>query len=143
MTGTGLKEVSNPSAIFLSGNSEPTPGSVVTVIREGTRPILLELQALVDESHLSNPRRVTIGLDHSRLAMLLAESKTPFVIIEKDQTKTPKIEYHGFGPRTEAHLRRLFAVIRLYLDDLHANRYVYRPGWGCAMCDFVDSHCRT
>ncbi|MGD9264981.1 MAG: magnesium chelatase domain-containing protein, partial [Lysobacterales bacterium] len=72
MTGTGLKEVSNPSAIFLSGNSEPTPGSVVTVIREGTRPILLELQALVDESHLSNPRRVTIGLDHSRLAMLLA-----------------------------------------------------------------------
>ncbi len=72
MTGTGLKEVSNPSAIFLSGHSEPAPGSVVTVIREGTRPILLELQALVDESHLANPRRVAIGLDQSRLAMLLA-----------------------------------------------------------------------
>jgi len=72
MTGLGLKEVSNPSAIFLSGHSETSAGSVITIIREGTRPILLELQALVDESHLANPRRVTIGLDHSRLAMLLA-----------------------------------------------------------------------
>ena len=72
MTGRGLKEVSNPSAIFLSGHSEPASGSVVTVIREGTRPMLLELQALVDESHLANPRRVTVGLDHSRLSMLLA-----------------------------------------------------------------------
>jgi len=72
MTGLGLKEVNNPSAIFLSGHSETAAGSVITVIREGTRPILLELQALVDESHLANPRRVTIGLDHSRLAMLLA-----------------------------------------------------------------------
>jgi len=72
MTGVGLKEVNNPSAIFLSGLSEPAPGSVVTVIREGTRPMLLELQALVDESRLANPRRVTIGLDHSRLSMLLA-----------------------------------------------------------------------
>jgi len=72
MTGLGLKEVSNPSAIFLSGHSENAAGSAITVIREGTRPMLLELQALVDESHLANPRRVTIGLDHSRLAMLLA-----------------------------------------------------------------------
>jgi DNA repair protein RadA/Sms len=72
MTGLGLKEVSNPSAIFLSGHSETAAGSVITVIREGTRPMLLELQALVDESHLANPRRLTIGLDHSRLAMLLA-----------------------------------------------------------------------
>jgi DNA repair protein RadA/Sms len=72
MTGLGLKEVNNPSAIFLSGHSETAAGSVITVIREGTRPLLLELQALVDESHLANPRRVTIGLDHSRLAMLLA-----------------------------------------------------------------------
>jgi DNA repair protein RadA/Sms len=72
MTGTGLKQVSNPSAIFLSGRSSEAPGSIVTVIREGTRPILLELQALVDESHLANPRRVAIGMDHNRLAMLLA-----------------------------------------------------------------------
>ncbi len=72
MTEHGLKEVSNPSAIFLSGHSGPVAGSVITVVREGTRPLLLELQALVDDSHLGNPRRVTIGLDHARLAMLLA-----------------------------------------------------------------------
>lgn len=72
MTGTGLKQVRNPSAIFLSGRSDPAPGSVVTVTREGTRPLLLELQALVDESHLANPRRVALGLEHNRLAMLLA-----------------------------------------------------------------------
>ncbi|NND45017.1 MAG: DNA repair protein RadA [Xanthomonadales bacterium] len=72
MTGTGLKQVSNPSAIFLSGRSEAAAGSIVTVTREGTRPMLLELQALVDESHLANPRRVAIGMEHNRLAMLLA-----------------------------------------------------------------------
>lgn len=72
MTGKGLKQVSNASAIFLTGSENPGPGSVVTVIREGTRPLLLELQALVDQSHLANPRRVAIGLDQNRLAMLLA-----------------------------------------------------------------------
>ena len=72
MTGKGLKQVSNPSAIFLSGRKQAAPGSIVTVTREGTRPMLLELQALVDDSHLANPRRVAIGLEHNRLAMLLA-----------------------------------------------------------------------
>ena len=72
MTGKGLKEVKNPSAIFLSGHEKPVSGSVVTVVREGTRPILLEVQALVDQSHLNNPRRVSLGLEHNRLAMMLA-----------------------------------------------------------------------
>jgi DNA repair protein RadA/Sms len=72
MTGKGLKEVKNPSAIFLSGHSRPVSGSVITVVREGTRPILLEVQALVDLSHLNNPRRVALGLEHNRLAMMLA-----------------------------------------------------------------------
>ncbi|MEE4217356.1 MAG: DNA repair protein RadA [Xanthomonadales bacterium] len=72
MTGRGLKEVKNPSAIFLSGHDQPVSGSVVTVVREGTRPILLEVQALVDPSHLNNPRRVALGLEHNRLAMMLA-----------------------------------------------------------------------
>lgn len=72
MTGKGLKEVKNPSAIFLSGHEQPVAGSVITVVREGTRPILLEVQALVDPSHLNNPRRVALGLEHNRLAMMLA-----------------------------------------------------------------------
>jgi len=72
MTGQGLKEVSNPSAIFLSRGEEQSSGSVVMVIWEGTRPLLVELQALVDYSQLANPRRVAVGLEHNRLAMLLA-----------------------------------------------------------------------
>lgn len=72
MTDRGLKEVGNPSAIFLSRHETPVPGSVVMVTREGSRPLLVEVQALLDESHLAAPRRVSVGLDPSRLAMLLA-----------------------------------------------------------------------
>ena len=72
MTELGLKEVTNPSAIFLSRHESPVAGTITLVTREGSRPLLVELQALVDESHLSNPRRVTIGLEQNRLAMLLA-----------------------------------------------------------------------
>ncbi|GAB0148405.1 DNA repair protein RadA [Marichromatium gracile] len=72
MGDQGLREVKNPSAIFLSRHDEPTPGSLVMVTREGTRPLLVEVQALVDESSLANPRRVALGLDQNRLSMLLA-----------------------------------------------------------------------
>ena len=72
MTDKGLKTVGNPSAIFLSGQSEPAPGSCVLVTREGTRPMMVEVQALVAPSSLSNPRRVAVGIDPNRLAMLLA-----------------------------------------------------------------------
>ncbi len=72
MSDKGLREVPNPSAIFLSAHTGPTPGSAVMVTREGTRPLLVEVQALVDKSSLGNPRRVTLGLEQNRLAMLLA-----------------------------------------------------------------------
>ncbi|ANB17635.1 DNA repair protein RadA [Dokdonella koreensis] len=72
MAEKGLKEVPNPSAIFLSAHAQPTPGSAVMVTREGTRPLLVEVQALVDASPLANPRRVALGLEQNRLAMLLA-----------------------------------------------------------------------
>lgn len=72
MTELGLKQVKNPSAIFLSRSPEPAPGSVVVVIWEGTRPLLVEVQALVDESPYGAPRRVSVGLDSNRIAMLLA-----------------------------------------------------------------------
>jgi len=72
MGDKGLREVPNPSAIFLSGASAAQPGSCVMVTREGTRPLLVEVQALVDASPLSNPRRVAVGLEGNRLAMLLA-----------------------------------------------------------------------
>jgi len=72
MGSTGLKEVKNPSAMFLSRSDKPSSGSVVTVIWEGTRPLLVEIQALVTESQYGNPRRLAVGLDSNRLAMLLA-----------------------------------------------------------------------
>jgi len=72
MTDQGLKEVSNPSAMFVSRQSEPMPGSIVLAAMEGTRPLLVEVQALVDKSPLANPRRLTVGLEASRLAMILA-----------------------------------------------------------------------
>ncbi|MBA2238048.1 MAG: DNA repair protein RadA [Lysobacter sp.] len=72
MTDKGLREVPNPSAIFLSGSIAAQPGSCVMVTREGTRPLLVEVQALVDASPLSNPRRVAVGMEQNRLAMLLA-----------------------------------------------------------------------
>jgi DNA repair protein RadA/Sms len=71
MTERGLKGVSNPSAIFLSTHSQPVPGSCVLVTLEGTRPMLVEIQALVDSGGVS-PRRLSVGLERDRLAMLLA-----------------------------------------------------------------------
>lgn len=72
MTEKGLQEITNPSAIFLSRDDEPMPGSVIMAIWEGSRPLLIEIQSLVDESYADNPRRVTLGLEQNRLAMLLA-----------------------------------------------------------------------
>jgi putative RecB family exonuclease len=59
------------------------------------------------------------------------------------KTKTPKVENHPYAARSDRHFRRLFAVIRAYLDDLDARRFVYRPGLGCSFCDFRDSHCQS
>ena len=72
MTERGLRGVSNPSALFLSQHAEQVSGSCVMVTQEGTRPLLVEIQALVDPSHSPNPRRLTVGIEQNRLAMLLA-----------------------------------------------------------------------
>ncbi|WP_028311382.1 DNA repair protein RadA [Derxia gummosa] len=72
MTDRGLRGVSNPSALFLSTHEKPVPGSCVLVTQEGTRPLLVEIQALVDESHAPAARRLSVGLEQNRLAMLLA-----------------------------------------------------------------------
>jgi DNA repair protein RadA/Sms len=72
MTEGGLREVANPSAIFLARSQPVAPGSIVTVAREGGRPLLVEIQGLVDPMRFGNPRRVAQGLDATRLAMLLA-----------------------------------------------------------------------
>jgi DNA repair protein RadA/Sms len=85
MTESGLKEVNNPSAMFIKRHGEPVPGSVVLATQEGTRPLLVEVQALVDQSHLANPRRLSVGLDTSRLAMLLAVLHRHAGVVTYDQ----------------------------------------------------------
>ncbi len=72
MTEDGLREVKNPSAIFLARAAKPAPGSVVAVTRQGTRPVLVEVQALVAATQMTNPRRLAVGMDSNRLALLLA-----------------------------------------------------------------------
>jgi len=72
MTDKGLKGVANPSALFLSQQEQTVPGSCVLVTQEGSRPLLVEVQALVDTAHVPNPRRLALGLEQHRLAMLLA-----------------------------------------------------------------------
>jgi putative RecB family exonuclease len=58
------------------------------------------------------------------------------------KTKVPQVQFHRQSPRTQVHFRRLFAVIEAYLDDLRSERFVFRPGWTCSMCEFRDTHCR-
>lgn len=72
MTEKGLREVNHPSAIFLSRSEQVLSGSIITATKEGSRPLLVEVQALVDQSHMANPRRLCVGLENQRLAMLLA-----------------------------------------------------------------------
>jgi DNA repair protein RadA/Sms len=85
MTEKGLREVSNPSAMLLSRSGLTVSGSLVTATWQGSRPLLVEVQALVDQSHLGNPRRVTVGLESNRLAMLLAVLHRHAGIMTTDQ----------------------------------------------------------
>ncbi|GAB4353778.1 MAG: DNA repair protein RadA [Gammaproteobacteria bacterium] len=85
MTDRGLREITNPSAIFLSRHEQPVSGSVIMVTREGTRSLLVEVQVLVEESHVGNPRRVTLGLEQNRLNMLLAVLHRHGGIVTHDQ----------------------------------------------------------
>jgi len=111
MTERGLREVANPSAIFLQRGEDTASGSAVMVVWEGTRPLLVELQALVDDSHLGNPRRVTVGLDHNRLAMLLAVLHRHGGIMVGDQDVFVNVVGGVKVVETGADLALLLAVI--------------------------------
>lgn len=111
MTDRGLKEVSNPSAIFLSRYSEPVAGSVVMVTWEGSRPMLIEVQALVDESHLANPRRVTVGLEQNRLALALAVLHRHCGVVTYNQDVFVNIVGGVRVSETAADLAMLLAVV--------------------------------
>lgn len=116
MTEKGLREVANPSAIFLQRGDEVASGSVVMVVWEGTRPLLVELQALVDDSHLGNPRRVTVGLEHNRLSMLLAVLHRHGGIAVGDQDVFVNVVGGVKVLETSADLALILAVISSFRD---------------------------
>ncbi len=116
MTDKGLKEVRNPSSIFLSRHQEPVAGSVIMVTMEGTRPLLVEVQALVDDTQLSNPRRVTLGLEHNRLAMLLAVQHRHGGIFMSDQDVFVNVVGGVRVTETAADLAVLLAVLSSFRD---------------------------
>jgi DNA repair protein RadA/Sms len=85
MTDRGLRGVTNPSAMFLAQHDRRVPGSCVLVTQEGSRPLLVEIQALVDSAHAPNPRRLSVGLEANRLAMLLAVAHRHAGLVTFDQ----------------------------------------------------------
>jgi len=116
MTEQGLREVANPSSIFLQRGEEVASGSVVMVVWEGTRPLLVELQALVDDSHLGNPRRVTVGMEHNRLAMLLAVLHRHGGVMVGDQDVYVNVVGGVKVLETSADLAVLLAVVSSFRD---------------------------
>lgn len=116
MTEQGMREVSNPSAIFLQRPEEVASGSVVMVVWEGTRPLLVEIQALVDSSHLGNPRRVSVGLDGNRMAMLLAVLHRHGGIMVGDQDVFVNVVGGVKVLETSADLALLVAVVSSLRD---------------------------
>ena len=116
MLDSGLKEVKNPSSIFLSRGEDPAPGSVVMVVWEGTRPLLVEIQALVDESHVNNPRRVAVGLEQNRLAMLLAVLNRHGGLMTGDQDVFVNVVGGVKVLETGADLALLLAVVSSFRD---------------------------
>ena len=116
MTGTGMKEVKNPSAIFLAREEDISPGSVVVVLWEGTRPLLVEIQALVDASQYGNPRRVSVGLDNNRVAMLLAVLHRHGGVFMADQDVFVNVVGGVRVAETSADLALLLAIVSSFRD---------------------------
>jgi DNA repair protein RadA/Sms len=118
MTESGLKEVKNPSAIFLARTEEISAGSLVTVLWEGTRPLLVEIQALVDSSQLGNPRRIAVGLDHNRMAMLLAVLHRHGGLFMADQDVFVNVVGGVKIGETSADLALLLAIVSSFKDRI-------------------------
>jgi DNA repair protein RadA/Sms len=116
MLDVGLKEVKNPSSIFLNKSSQPSPGSVVTVVWEGTRPLLIELQALVDGTSMGHPRRIAVGLDANRLSMILAILNRHGGVFTGDQDVFLNVVGGVRVTETSADLATLLAVVSSLRD---------------------------
>ncbi|CDF32325.1 unnamed protein product [Chondrus crispus] len=130
MTERGLKEVSNPSAIFLSRGEEQSPGSIVMVVWEGTRPLLVEIQALVDYSQTANPRRVAVGLEQNRMAMLLAVLHRHGDVQMNDQDVFANVVGGVKVTETSADLALLLSIVSSFRNKTLDEQLIAGSGWG-------------
>ena len=121
MTDKGLREIGNPSAIFLTSRDKQARGTAILVTREGSRPLLVEVQALVDPSHSHQPRRVTVGLDLNRLSMLLAVLHRHAGLVTYDQDVFINVVGGIKLTETAADLAILMAIVSSLQDRPLAN----------------------
>lgn len=121
----------------------PLLGIVDVILDSPSGPRVIDFKT---SSRASEPLEIVHEIQLTSYAWLLRQvSDRPEAGLEIRslvKTKTPKVEFHQYPARTEAHFQRLFAVVHAYLDDLDTERYLYRPGMGCGMCDFREGPCR-
>ena len=114
------------------------------VLRTPEGPVVVDFKT---SARAAAPLEITHEIQLTSYAYLLrhvfGREEAGLEIRSLVKTKTPQIQVHRYGPRTEVHFRRLFAAVRAYLDDLEAGRFVYRPGLACSMCDHSETHCRN
>jgi hypothetical protein len=122
----------------------PLLGFVDLILGTDDGPVIIDFKT---SARSAPPFEITHEIQLSAYAWLYRQvtgsHESELQIRSLIKTKQPKIETHRYPARTDAHFRRLFAVLREYLDALHAGRFNYRPGWGCGMCDFRSSRCST
>ena len=120
----------------------PLVGVIDLVLDNEAGPLIADFKTA---ARSSEPMEITNEIQLSSYAWLhrqiTGQQEGGLEIRSLIKTKTPKVEFHPYPARTEVHFRRLFAVVREYLDALDAGRFNYRPGFGCGMCDFRCSHC--
>ena len=122
----------------------PLVGVMDLVLPEPNGPVIADFKTT---SRSGEPLEIVHEIQLSSYSYLFRQSsiepESALEIRNLIKTKTPKIETHRYPARGDRHFRRLFSVIRAYLDDLDAGRFVFRPGLGCGMCDFRDTRCRA
>ncbi len=120
----------------------PLVGVMDLVLQEETGPVIVDFKTAARADELSElAHEIQLGCYGYLFRQATGTTESALEIRRLVKTKAPQISFHRWPARTERHFGRLFAVIRAYLDDLHSNRFVFRPGQACSYCDFRERHC--
>ncbi len=122
----------------------PLVGIVDLVLGGESGPVIIDFKTAARSGRpTETAHEIQLGCYSHLFRELTGESEAGLEIRSLVKTKTPQIEFHPYPARRNAHFRRLFAVIKTYLDDLHSDRFIFRPGFGCSMCDHRDGRCQS